>query len=67
MPKQLTTSPGPQRQISLLFDVFVLNQRLRALLSQALAGTGMRPDEYRAAAWAEIGRASCRERVLPTV
>jgi DNA-binding MarR family transcriptional regulator len=46
MPKQLTTSPGPQRQISLLFDVFVLNQRLRALLSQALAGTGMRPDEY---------------------
>ena len=40
--------PGtrPQRQISLLFDVFVLNQRLRTLLSTALAGTGMRPDEY---------------------
>jgi DNA-binding MarR family transcriptional regulator len=40
--------PGirPQRQISLLFDVFVLNQRLRTLLSLALAGTGMRPDEY---------------------
>ena len=40
--------PGtrPQRQISLLFDVFVLNQRLRTLLSMALAGTGMRPDEY---------------------
>jgi DNA-binding MarR family transcriptional regulator len=36
----------PQRQISLLFDVFVLNQRLRTLLSVALAGTGMRPDEY---------------------
>ena len=34
------------RQISLLFDVFVLNQRLRTLLSLALAGTGMRPDEY---------------------
>jgi DNA-binding MarR family transcriptional regulator len=39
-------SSGPQRQISLLFDVFVLNQRLRTLLSVALAGTGMRPDEY---------------------
>jgi len=40
--------PGtrPQRQISLLFDVFVLNQRLRTLLSIALAETGMRPDEY---------------------
>ena len=40
--------PGtrPQRQISLLFDVFVLNQRLRTLLSLALAGTGLRPDEY---------------------
>jgi DNA-binding MarR family transcriptional regulator len=37
---------GPQRQISLLFDVFVLNQRLRSLLALALAGSGMRPDEY---------------------
>jgi DNA-binding MarR family transcriptional regulator len=35
-----------RRRISLLFDVFVLNQRLRTLLSHALAGTGMRPDEY---------------------
>jgi DNA-binding MarR family transcriptional regulator len=26
--------------------VFVLNQRLRTLLSVALAGTGLRPDEY---------------------
>lgn len=33
-------------EISLLFDVFVLNQRLRTLLSAALAGTGLRPDEY---------------------
>jgi len=37
---------GAQRNISLLFDVFVLNQRLRALLSRALEGTSMRPDEY---------------------
>lgn len=40
-------SPVPDgRQISLLFDVFVLNQQLRTLLSHALAGTGLRPDEY---------------------
>jgi DNA-binding MarR family transcriptional regulator len=37
---------GPQRGISLLFDVFVLNQRLRSLLTLALAGSGLRPDEY---------------------
>ncbi|HEY6377649.1 MAG TPA: hypothetical protein VI316_00555 [Candidatus Dormibacteraeota bacterium] len=36
----------PNRRISLLFDVFVLNQRLRALLNHTLAGTGLRPDEY---------------------
>lgn len=35
-----------RRDISLLFDVFVLNQRLRTLLAAALAGTGLRPDEY---------------------
>jgi DNA-binding MarR family transcriptional regulator len=37
---------GSQRQISLLFDVFVLNQHLRTLLTLALAGAGLRPDEY---------------------
>ncbi len=37
---------GSQREISLLFDVFVLNQRLRSLLTLALSGTGLRPDEY---------------------
>src|SRR3979409_1961470 len=36
----------PARQISLLFDVFVLNQRLRSLLTRVLADTGLRPDEY---------------------
>jgi DNA-binding MarR family transcriptional regulator len=36
----------PARQISLLFDVFVVNQRLRHLLARALADTGLRPDEY---------------------
>ncbi len=49
MPKR-PTAPDPglgaQLNISLLFDVFVLNQRLRALLSRALEGTGLRPDEY---------------------
>jgi DNA-binding MarR family transcriptional regulator len=40
------TRGGPRRDISLLFDVFVLNQRLRLLLSRVLAGTDMRPDEY---------------------
>jgi len=40
------TPDAENRQISLLFDVFVLNQQLRTLLSRALAGTGLRPDEY---------------------
>jgi DNA-binding MarR family transcriptional regulator len=38
--------PGPERRISLLFDVFVLNQHLRSLLSRALEGTGMSADQY---------------------
>jgi DNA-binding MarR family transcriptional regulator len=37
---------GADRQISLLFDVFVVNQRLRALLAQALTDEALRPDEY---------------------
>jgi DNA-binding MarR family transcriptional regulator len=34
------------RDISLLFDVFVVHQRLRSLLARALAGTELRADEY---------------------
>ena len=37
---------GADRQISLLFDVFVVNQRLRALFAQALSDEELRPDEY---------------------
>ena len=37
---------GADRQISLLFDVFVVNQRLRALLGHALRDSELRPDEY---------------------
>jgi DNA-binding MarR family transcriptional regulator len=37
---------GPERRISLLFDVFVLNQHLRSLLAAALDGTGMSADQY---------------------
>ncbi len=32
--------------MSLLFDFFVLNQRLRRVLTAALAETALRPDEY---------------------
>ena len=37
---------GPDRGISLLFDVFVVHQRVRALLARALAGCELRADEY---------------------
>jgi DNA-binding MarR family transcriptional regulator len=33
-------------EISLLFDLFVTSQRVRRVLSDAMAGSGMRPDEY---------------------
>ena len=36
----------PGRNISLLFDLFVLNQRVRRLLTLALANVGLRADEY---------------------
>lgn len=36
----------PARQISLLFDLFVLNQRVRRLLRAALADVLLRADEY---------------------
>jgi DNA-binding MarR family transcriptional regulator len=35
-----------RRRISLLFDVFTVGNRVRALLVQAMAGSGLRPDEY---------------------
>jgi DNA-binding MarR family transcriptional regulator len=38
--------PGPERRISLSFDVFAVSQRLGAYLDRALAGTGIRPAEY---------------------
>jgi DNA-binding MarR family transcriptional regulator len=37
---------GADRDISLLFDVFVLHQRVRSLLARALSGTELRADEY---------------------
>ena len=37
----------PKRaDVSLLFDFFVTSQRLRRVLSEAMAESGMRPDEY---------------------
>jgi DNA-binding MarR family transcriptional regulator len=36
----------PGRNISLLFDLFVLNQRVRRLLALALADVELRADEY---------------------
>jgi len=36
----------PGRNISLLFDLFVLNQRVRRLLSMALADVELKADEY---------------------
>jgi DNA-binding MarR family transcriptional regulator len=37
---------GADRGISLLFDVFVLHQRVRSLLARALSGSELRADEY---------------------
>ncbi|MDQ6714164.1 MAG: MarR family winged helix-turn-helix transcriptional regulator [Candidatus Dormibacteraeota bacterium] len=36
----------PGREISLLFDLFVLNQRVRRVMAAALADVGLRADEY---------------------
>ena len=36
----------PGREISLLFDLFVVNQRVRRLLSAALTDVSLRADEY---------------------
>jgi DNA-binding MarR family transcriptional regulator len=38
----------PDRRTSLLFDVFVLGQRTKALVEAAMRDTGLRPDEYAA-------------------
>jgi DNA-binding MarR family transcriptional regulator len=40
--------PHPDRWTSLLFDVFVLGQRTKALVNEAMADAGLRPDEYAA-------------------
>ena len=37
---------APRADISLLFDLFVTSQRVRRVLADALATSGMRPDEY---------------------
>src|ERR1700730_10336988 len=42
----LVTVKQPGREISLLFDLFVVNQRVRRLLAGALADVGLRADEY---------------------
>lgn len=36
----------PGRQVSLLFDLFVLNQRIRRLVTAGLAEVSLRADEY---------------------
>jgi DNA-binding MarR family transcriptional regulator len=38
----------PDHEMSLLFDVFVLGQRTRALVTEAMRDAEMRPDEYAA-------------------
>ena len=39
----------PRRaDVSLLFDLFVAGQRVRRVLADGMAGSGMRPDEYAA-------------------
>jgi DNA-binding MarR family transcriptional regulator len=43
-PKNAMTRP--ERSISMLFDLFVLNQRVRRLVSAALVDVSLRADEY---------------------
>ena len=43
-----TWRPQPGRRTSILFDVFVLGQRTRALVNEAMLDAGLRPDEYAA-------------------
>ena len=42
----IVTAGLSRAEISLLFDFFVTSQRLRRVLTDALADSGMRPDEY---------------------
>ena len=57
MPRSTGTAPvddtaawrqDPDHETSLLFDVFVLGQRTRALVAEAMRDAEMRPDEYAA-------------------
>lgn len=40
--------PRPEKRTSILFDVFVLGQRTRALVAEAMREAGLRPDAYAA-------------------
>jgi DNA-binding MarR family transcriptional regulator len=40
--------PDPDRHLSVLFDVFALGRQVRSLVAAAMAGCGLRPDEYAA-------------------
>ena len=44
--RALVIGGGADRDISLLFDVFVVHQRVRALLARALSESELRADEY---------------------
>jgi DNA-binding MarR family transcriptional regulator len=46
--EQSTWRPRQGRETSILFDVFVLGQRTRALVGSAMRDAGLRPDEYAA-------------------
>ena len=37
---------GRRKRSSLLFDLFAANQRVRSLLTAAMEGAGLKPDEY---------------------
>ena len=41
-----SSAMAKRADVSLLFDFFVVSQRLRRVLAEALADSGMRPDEY---------------------
>jgi DNA-binding MarR family transcriptional regulator len=43
---ELLWRPDPDKSLSILFDVYALSQHVRTLVATALAGSGLRPDEY---------------------
>jgi DNA-binding MarR family transcriptional regulator len=45
---ELLWRPDPDHRLSILFDVYALSQHVRTLVTTALAGSGLRPDEYAA-------------------